>query len=363
MNNETIQRGFGVQPTSFRLSKSASVSLLSTSLHHKRLRRLSTGKNEYLMMNDKSRPIIISDDDENDVILTTKNEPLPIKRPLQENTGTLNLDDFIDVDKPVRKQNRRMAPNNDTRMNVSSTAAGDDDDDEVTVVSSSSNGSGGSCDNNSGGSSIRSSCSEPSLQKRTVRFPIDIHGNVQTQEYYLSEKEAEMFRQCPKKVLWWTKKDRLASRDAARERIQIIPQLFPAYQAATIQLLTKFGGIDTSGDILLPPKLLSWYDEQPRSDSFAVQVIARTSDTSRGMEKMLYRVIGIPPLKYRNSVKHVIASQNEMKVSGCCTPDLIMDVLATQYIQDTYGAVAMARLIAESDVIAAQRSDSAMLHI
>ena len=356
MKDETIQRGFCIQPTSFRLSKSASVSLLSTSIHQKRLRRLSTGQNEFLMMNYKTRPMIISDNDNNYVDATTKNETLTIKR---EQKGNLNLDDTIHVDKPMRKQNRRVTPVNDNKMIVSSTAAGDDD--EATVVSnSSSSSSTSSCD--------LSSCYEPTIQKRTVRFPMDNNGNIQSQEYHLSEKDAKMIRQCRKKDLWWSKKDRLASRDGARKSILALPELFPAYQSATIQLLTKFGGMDTSGDVRSSPpeRFTSWYDEQPRSDSFAVHTIAWTSDTYRGMEKMLYRssTNGIPTPSYRHSVQHVIAAQNTMKASEqYYTPDLITDVLATQYIQETYGAVAMARLIAESDVIAARRTERAMLHI
>jgi hypothetical protein len=357
-NNEPIQIGFGVRPTSFRWSTSPSVSPRRNSVHNKRLRRLSTGHTEYLMMNHKPKPMFIFDTDEDNVAVMNKNDSHPIKRPSCTAAVNLNLDDFMDVDKPKRKQNKGAISGTDTCLTVGPIVV----DDETTVVSNDSS-SFNSCDNNSNCISSCDSALEPSTPKRKVRFPIDNDGKVQCQEYYLSEKDAEMLRQCSKHDLWWTKKDRLASRDAARERIQQIPELFPAYQAATIQLLTKFGGIDTSGDMILPPKLLSWYAEQPRSDSYAIHIIARSSDTSRGLEKMLYRVIGIPPPKYRNSVKRVIATQNELKSSDCCTPNLIMDVLATQYIHDALGAVAMARLLAESDVIAAQRTETAMLHV
>jgi hypothetical protein len=54
----------------------------------------------------------------------------------------------------------------------------------------------------------------------------------------------------------------------------------------------------------------------------------------------------------------------QSNVAGRQTSDQIADVLATQYMQATHGAVAMARLLAESDVIAAQQHPNvAMVHI
>ena len=355
INNEPIQQGFGVRPSSVRWSICANGSPRRNSKHINCLRRQSTDQNEYLMMNYKAKSSSAYDRDKGgDVVLTKKVDSQTIQRHCSSNTVNRNLDAFLDAAKPIRKLSRRVTPKTDADITLNSIAVVDDDD-ETTVVSSGSS-SIDSCDTNSDNSS---SCHEPSIPKRSVRFPMDNDGKVLCQEYYLSESEAEMFRQCTKQELWWSKKDRLASRDAARERIHLRKELFPAYQAATIQLLTKFGGID---EIRLPPQLSSWNEAPPRSESDAVHIIARSSDTSRGLEKMLHRAIGIPPLKYRNSVRHLIATQHELKSYDCCT-NLIVEMLASQYMHDTCGAVAMARLLAESDVIAAQLTEPTMFHI
>ena len=351
MSNEPIQRGFLVRPTSLRLSTSGMFSPRKNSVRNKHLRRLSTGHDEHQMMSSKYKPIFIFD---KDIVLAKKNDPHSIQRSARANTVNLNADDFI-KEKPKRKQNRGLTPSTKAGIIVSSIYDADDE----TAVLSSDGSSIDSCD-----SSSRNSFSAPSTQQRKVRFPLDSNGRVQCQEYYMSEEDAAMLRQCRKRDLWWTKKDRLTSRDMARERMQLELELFPTYQAATIQLLTKFGGIDTSSsDTVLPPKLLSRYTTKPRSDSYAVHTIAQGSDIYRGFEKMLYRVIGTGPPKYRNAVKQVIAAQQELKALYCCSPDLVMTVLSTQYIHDTHGAVAMARLRAESDIIAAQDSVSTMLLI
>ena len=354
-NNETIQQGFGVRPSSVRWSTCANGSPRRNSIHTKRLRRMSTGPNEYLMMSHKASPSLVLDiDNEDDASLTKEIDLQTIQQRSSANTVNRKLDAYLDTEKPMRKLIRRVTIGTDAGIIVRPIVV-EFDDDETTVVSS-DNSSFDSCDTNSDNSS---SCHEPSIPKRSVRFPMDNDGKVLCQEYYLSESDAETFRQCTKQELWWSKKDRLASRDAARERIHLRKELFPAYQAATIQLLTKFGGID---EIRLPPQLSSWNEAPPRSESDAVHIIARSSDTSRGLEKMLHRAIGIPPLKYRNSVRHLIATQHELKSYDCCS-SLIVEMLASQYMHDTCGAVAMARLLAESDVIAAQLTEPTMFHI
>ena len=302
------------------------------------------------MMNFKSKTIIsLDDDDDDDNSITKKNFSPRSQRRLRVRTIDIKIEDCVDTEKPRRKENKV-----------------DDDDDETEVAStSSSSSSSEECDSDSD-SEISSHCSHPSkatIHKRKVRFPIDPDGTVRCQVHYLSKKDAEMVRQCPKRDLWWSKKDRMENRNAAQEKIQIITQIFPAYRAAFIQLVTSVGGFDFSGNTILPPKVTCWFDEQVRSDSYAVKILSRSSDTSRGMERMMFRVMELPPPKYRQSVKQLIATQNQLKASGCCTPDFIQGVLATQYMRDTSGAVAMALFLAQSDVIAAKQSCTSMVHI
>lgn len=308
-------------------------------------RRLSTGNTEYLMMNFKSKTIISLDDD---VSITKKNYLPKSQRLLQVRTVNMKMEDCVDTEKPIRKECKV-----------------DDDETEVASTSSSSSSSGNfdECDSDSERSSHISHPSKATIHKRTVRFPIDADGTVRCQVHYLSKEDAAMVRQCPKRDLWWSKKDRTESRNAAQARIQLMTQCNPAFRAAFIQLVTSVGGFDFSGNTTLPPKLTCWFDEKARSDSYAVKVLSRSSDASRGLERMLFRVMELPQPKYRQSVKQLIAMQNHMKASGCCTPDLIQGVLATQYMRDTSGAAAMALFLAQSDVITAQQSCSSMVHI
>jgi hypothetical protein len=354
-NDQSMRGGFGIRPTSFHSSKS----VRQLTMRQTQPRRVSMDQNEYLMVKYKSTQIIAANEK---VVFGQKFDPQPIKRLNSDvrqrafddiHTDHCILDDYT-INKPVRKQNRTETSIEACENNETSSLYDVDEDDKENVHAVDALPISETEDNTS---------FVITKQKRKVRFQLDELGNIQCRVHYMTEEETELIGQCQKKDLWLRKQDRMASLEAATSKLFLFAPQFPAYQLAILQLLTKFGGLDDMSQVEALNLLSRCESHQPRSDFHAIQTIARCSDTSRGLEKRLFVIAGIPRIAYRDSVKRLLATQSEFKQSGYFTNDALAHALATQYRTDTTGALAMARLFAKSDTIAMTHDDRTLFDI
>jgi hypothetical protein len=180
-------------------------------------------------------------------------------------------------------------------------------------------------------------------KQRRVGFHLNKNGSVLCTEYkepvnweYVEVEEVD------KDELWWTKKERKSTRTEAKLIMQLIHIQRPEYRDASLQLLSKFGGMDLPLDFQL-------------SDHDAV-IVSATSG-ARGLEKWVYPFLGIPNPDYYTSVKRLVATQQRLIQEGCFDVTLREATLAKEYAVDSFPASAMARLLADGDCLVARTNE------
>jgi hypothetical protein len=179
--------------------------------------------------------------------------------------------------------------------------------------------------------------------QRRVRFHMNKNGSVLCTEYKEPVKmEFDDDEEYEKDDLWWTKSERKSTRTEAKLIIQLIRIQRPEYREASLQLLSKFGGMNLPLDFQL-------------SDHDAV-IVSATSG-ARGLEKWVYPFLGIPNPDYYTSVKRLVATQQRLIQEGCFDANLREATLAKEYAGDSFPASAIARLLADGDFLVARTNE------
>jgi hypothetical protein len=252
-----IQRGFGVRPASFYVSNN--IIYQKNEYGQKSSRRVSMHESTKHFLDEKKTTV-----DTNAIevsVPTTTLSPSSKRnycdlRHLEKQatdicTTDLFLGDSIHNELPVRKQTKTEGSIQTRNNNIGTAIDVDHDNFDSTPENNQD-----TCTETT--DPCNSSTKKP---KRKVGFYVNDDGKVKCQDYFLSEKQEKMIDECNRKDLWWSKRDRLSTRYEASVMIPLIQKYFPAYQSATVQLISKFGGYDKNHIKQQKlPQFFSWYE-------------------------------------------------------------------------------------------------------